>query len=718
MEKRIKVLIEKIRGYEPEADLTLVKLAYTLAKKAHLDQYRKSGESYIFHPLGVANILAELDLDTTSIAAALLHDVVEDTDISLDNIREEFGKEVAELIDGLTKLDQIEFKSEEEQQAENLRKMILAMSKDIRVIFIKLADRLDNMRTIQHLNPEKQKQKARETLDIYAPLAHRLGIFKAKWELEDLSFKTLESKKYAQIVKMVSETRKSREAYLEEATEILSAELKKVKIKNEIIGRVKHYYSIYEKMIRRGKEFNEIYDLSGLRVLVDSVKDCYATLGVIHSLWKPIPGTFKDYIAMPKFNMYRSLHTTIIGTSGRPLELQIRTRDMHRTAEYGIAAHWCYKERTSMNKGEEKLTWLRQMLEWESETKDSRDFLETLKIDLFETEVFVFTPKGDVISLPKGSTPLDFAYTIHTDVGHRCIGAKVGGKIVPLEYELQNGDIIGILTSKTASGPSRDWLNIVKTSRAKTKIRQWFGKEGREGTEHIGKELLQKELRKKGYGLSAVSADIMGVVLKDLKFSDAEFLYTNIGAGNTSPKQVVTKILHVLKAGKEEKEIELIPSQPEEKPRRTAVGVKIEGIDDALVRLARCCDPVPMDKIIGFITVGRGATVHRNNCSNVNNLKKKYPDRLIKVEWDLGGKETFQAEIQVEAIDRTKLLRDISSTISDLGVNIRSASVLTGKDNTAIFKFVFDISSLAHLENILANVKNIDNVFDAYRVST
>jgi len=716
MEKKIKALIEKIRVYEPEADLILVKRAYTIAKKAHIDQYRKSGEYYIFHPLGVANILAKLELDTTSIAVALLHDVVEDTDTSLDDIKKEFGPEVASLIDGLTKLDKIEFKSEEEKQAENLRKMMLAMSKDIRVIFIKLADRLDNMRTIQHLNPEKQRQKARETLDIYAPLAHRLGIFKIKWELEDLSFKTLEPKKYAEIAKMVSETRRKREAYLKEASEILFAELKKVKIKNEIIGRIKHYYSIYEKMIRRGKEFNEIYDLSGLRILVDSIKDCYAILGIIHSLWKPIPGTFKDYIAMPKFNMYRSLHTTVIGPMGRPLELQIRTYDMHSTAEYGVAAHWHYKEGTHMNKGEEKLSWLRQMLEWESETKDSKDFLETLKIDLFETEVFVFTPKGDVISLPKGSTPLDFAYNIHTDVGHRCIGAKAGGKIVPLEYELQNGDIVEILTSKTSSGPSRDWLNIVKTSSAKTKIRQWFSKESREGMEHVGREILQKELRRKGYSLSDISVDVIKKVLKDLKFSDTESLYTNIGTGNISPKQVVTKIIHAVKAGEDEKELELLPSYPKRKQGTTAVGVRIEGVEDALIRLARCCDPVPMDNITGFITIGRGITVHRNSCSNVKNLKKKHPDRLIEVEWDLGGKETFQAEIQVEAIDRTKLLRDISSAISDLGVNIRSATVLMGKDNTAIFRFIFDTSSVAHLENILANVKKIDSVFDAYRV--
>ncbi|MDO8886732.1 bifunctional (p)ppGpp synthetase/guanosine-3',5'-bis(diphosphate) 3'-pyrophosphohydrolase [Candidatus Oleimmundimicrobium sp.] len=717
MEKRIKALIEKIRIYEPEADLILVKRAYTVAKKAHLDQYRKSGEHYIFHPLGVANILAKLELDSTSIAVALLHDVVEDTAISLDDIQKDFGKEATELIDGLTKLSQIEFKSEEEKQAENLRKMMLAMSKDIRVIFIKLADRLDNMRTIQHLNPEKQKQKARETLDIYAPLAHRLGIFKIKWELEDLSFKTLEPKKYAEIAKMVSETRRKREVYLKKASEILSVELKKVKIKNEILGRIKHYYSIYEKMIRRGKEFNEIYDLSGLRILVDSIKDCYAVLGVIHSLWKPIPGAFKDYIAMPKFNMYRSLHTTVIGPMGRPLELQIRTHDMHSTAEYGVAAHWHYKEGTIMDKGEERLSWLRQMLEWESETKDSKDFLETLKIDLFETEVFVFTPKGDVISLPKGSTPLDFAYNIHTDVGHSCVGAKAGGKIVPLEYELQNGDIVEILTSKTSSGPSRDWLSVVKTSSARTKIRQWFSKESREGTEHVGREILQKELRRKGYSLSDISVDVIKSVLKDLKISDTESLYTNIGTGNISPKQVVTKIIHAVKAGEEEgKELELPLSYPKKQTRPTAVGVRIEGVEDALIRLARCCDPVPMDDIIGFITIGRGITVHRKDCSNVKNLKKKYPDRLIKVEWNLGGKETFQAEIQVEAIDRTKLLRDVSSTISDMGVNIRSATVLMGKDNTAIFRFIFDISSVAHLENILANVKKIDSVFDAYRV--
>lgn len=718
MERFIKQLIEKIKSYNPEADLALIKKAYTVAKKAHLDQYRKSGESYIFHPLGVASILAELELDATSIAAALLHDVVEDTGITLDEIKEEFGVEVAELIDGLTKLERIEFVSKEEEQAENLRKMLISMAKDIRVILIKIADRLDNMRTIEHLSPEKQQQKARETLDIYAPLAHRLGIFKAKWELEDLSFKVLEPKKYAQIAKTVAETRDQREGYLKEATAKLGAELKKMRIKHEIIGRVKHYYSIDQKMIRRGKEFNELYDLSGLRILVNSVRDCYATLGVAHALWKPIPGKFKDYIAMPKFNMYRSLHTVVIGPNGKPLELQIRTYEMHKAADYGIAAHWRYKEGGKVDKFEERLSWLRQMLEWESETKDPKDFLETLKIDLFEAEVFVFTPKGRVVSLPMGSTPLDFAYTIHTDVGHRCIGSKVNSKIVPLGYELKSGDIVEILTSKS-SGPSRDWLKIVKTSRARSKIRQWFSKESREGMEHAGKDALIKELRKKGVSLSSISNEDLLAAAKAMNMSDLETLFTNMGTGNISPRQYVTKLLNLLNLEEEaEAEVELKLPTPPTKETKRAKGIRVAGSEGMLTRLARCCDPVPMDEIIGFITVGRGVTVHRKDCSNIRSIKEKYPARMIDVHWDATGGDLFQAEIQVEALDRTKLLRDISSAISEVGVNIRSASLLTDKNNVAIFKFVFDISSLTHLDHILASVKKIDSVFDAYRVSS
>ncbi|MDI6799512.1 MAG: bifunctional (p)ppGpp synthetase/guanosine-3',5'-bis(diphosphate) 3'-pyrophosphohydrolase [Actinomycetota bacterium] len=717
MERYIKQLIEKINSYSPEADLTLIKKAYTLAKKAHLDQYRKSGDLYIFHPLGVANILAEMELDSTSIAAALLHDVVEDTAITLEEIESEFGSEVAELIDGLTKLGKIEFVSREEEQAENLRKMLISMAKDIRVILIKIADRLDNMRTIEHLSPEKQRQKAKETLDIYAPLAHRLGIFKAKWELEDLSFKALEPKKYAQIAKTVSETRRQREAYLEEATGQLAAELKKMRIKHEIIGRVKHYYSIDQKMIRRGKEFNEIYDLSGLRILVGSVRDCYATLGVVHSLWKPIPGKFKDYIAMPKFNMYRSLHTVVIGPNGKPLELQIRTYEMHKTADYGIAAHWRYKEGGKMDRFEERLSWLRQMLEWESETKDPKDFLETLKTDLFESEVFVFTPKGKVISLPMGSTPLDFAYTIHTDVGHRCIGAKVGGKIVPLGYELRSGDIVEILTSKS-SNPSRDWLKIVKTSRARTKIRQWFSKESREGMEHAGKEALAKELKKKGMSLASIPAETLTAAAKSMNASDQETLFANMGSGNISARQLVTKLMNLLSLEEEtQEEVELKFSQVPKKEIKKAKGVRVAGSEGMLTRLARCCDPVPMDDIVGFITVGRGVTIHRKDCSNMRSIREKHSARLIDVHWDTSGGDLFQAEIQVEAIDRTKLLRDISSAISEMGVNIKSASLLTDKNNVAIFKFVFDISSLSHLDHILANVKKIDSVYDAYRVS-
>ncbi len=718
MEKQIKQLIEMIRSYNRHVDLTLVKKAYTVAKAAHLDQYRKSGEEYIFHPLGVARILAEMGLDVTSIAAALLHDVVEDTETTLDEIAETFGSEVAELIDGLTKLGKIDFVSREEEQAENLRKMLISMAKDIRVILIKIADRLDNMRTIEHLSEEKQRQKAKETLDIYAPLAHRLGIFKAKWELEDLSFRVLEPKKYGQIAKTVAETRKQREAYLEEATSQLSIELKKMKIKHEIIGRVKHYYSIDQKMLRRGKDFNEIYDLSGLRVLVNSVKDCYGTLGVAHSIWKPIPGKFKDYIAMPKFNMYRSLHTVVIGPNGKPLELQIRTYEMHKTADYGIAAHWRYKEGGKMDKFEERLSWLRQMLEWESETKDPTDFLETLKTDLFESEVFVFTPKGKVISLPMGSTPLDFAYTIHTDVGHRCIGAKVGGKIVPLSYELRSGDIVEILTSKS-SNPSRDWLKVVKTSRARTKIRQWFSKENREGMEHAGKDALAKELRKKGLSLASVPAESLLSAAKSLNVSDLETLYVNIGSGNVSPRQFVTKLLNVMNITEPEEEaaLEIKPPSASKKPEGRGKGVRVAGSEGMLTRLARCCDPVPNDEIVGFITVGRGVTIHRKDCSNMKSIMAKHPARLIDVRWDVSGSDLFQAEIQVEAIDRTKLLRDISSAISEMGVNIRSASLLTDKNNVAIFKFVFDISSLAHLDHILANVKRIDSVFDAYRVS-
>lgn len=715
----IKGLIRKVKKYNPQAEVEKIKRAYDFAGESHLDQFRRSGEDFILHPLGVADILADLEMDTTTIVAALLHDVVEDAGRPLAEIRTEFGKEVSDLIDGVTKLGRIEFETQEEHQAENLRKMLIAMAKDIRVILIKLADRLHNMRTLSHLPEEKQKRIALETLEIYAPLAHRLGISQLKWELEDLAFSVLEPKKYAQIEKMVAERRVEREEYINDAVKILKRELKKVGIKCEVVGRVKHFYSIYQKMTQRGKEFSEIYDLSAVRVISDSVEDCYAALGIIHSLWKPIPGGFKDYIAMPKFNMYQSLHTAVIGPRGRPLEIQIRSKQMHRTAEYGIAAHWRYKEGSREgNKFEERLAWLRQMLEWQSELKDPREFMESLKIDLFEDEVFVFTPKGDVLSLPAGSTPLDFAYAIHTDVGHSCIGAKVNNQIVPIEYKLQMGDIVEILISKTATGPSQDWLGIIKTSRARNKIKQWFSKESREGNEHLGREAFQKALRRQGLGLASIPHELLESIVKEFNFVEAEDLYASIGAGKTSPKQVVTKVINALARQRPTEEAEEISIAPPTRLKRrpgAVTGVRVKGVSGVLVRLARCCNPVPQDEIIGFVTQGRGISVHRKDCPNTRQLMK-FPERLIEVFWDVKKPGIFQVEIQVEAMDRTKLLRDISTVISDAGVNILSANVSTTKDHVAIFRFIFEIGSLAHLENILANIKKIDTVFDAYRV--
>ncbi len=713
---RVEKLIKQIKKYNPQADVKLIKRAYQVARDCHVDQFRKSGDEFIEHPLGVAQILADLELDTTTIIAALLHDAVEDTSLTLERIRDEFGDEICNLIDGVTKLSKIKFKSHEEQQAENLRKMLIAMAKDIRVILIKLADRLHNMRTISHLPREKQRRIASETLEIYAPIVHRLGISQVKWELEDLAFSVLEPRKYAQIEKMVAESREERGVYVNAVIKALAKELNSVEIKCEISGRPKHFYSIYQKMVQKGREFSEIYDLTAMRVIVDSIRDCYGALGTIHSVWKPVPGRFKDYIAMPKFNMYQSLHTTVIGPMGRPLEIQIRTKQMHKTAEYGIAAHWRYKEGVKeSDEFDERLAWLRQILEWQSELKDPREFMETLKIDLFEDEVFVFTPKGDVVSLPSGSTPIDFAYTIHTDVGHSCIGAKVNNQIVPLNYKLQMGDIVEILTSKTASGPSKDWLQIVKTSRAKSKIKQWFGKLGREDSEHLGKEALQKILRKRGLGLHSATSDILESVAKEFNFHKIEDLYASVGMGKTSAKQVATRLITTLKEEKPAEEEKILVAPPRKRRTRPITGVKIKGLEDALVRLARCCNPVPRDEIIGFVTRGRGVSVHRRDCPNAKQLLSS-PDRLIEIYWDVRYPAAFQVEIQVEAIDRMKLLRDISSVISDAGVNILSANVTTTRDGFAIFRFSFEIENLERLEDILFNIRKIDAVFDAHRV--
>lgn len=711
-------LISKIKKYNSQADFKAIRKAHKAAQEYHGDQYRLSGEDYIQHPLQVASILADLQIDATTITAALLHDVVEDTDVKLEEVEKQFGEEVGSLIDGVTKLSHIKFRSKEEQQAESLRKMLIAMAKDIRVILIKLADRLHNMKTISHLPQKKQLRIASETIEIYAPLAHRLGISQLKWQLEDLAFETLEPKRYAQIAKTISERRSERETYVNTVISALNRELNNIKIKCEISGRVKNFYSIYQKMIQRGIDFNEIYDLSAIRVLVENLKDCYAALGIIHTLWKPVPGRFKDYIAMPKFNMYQSLHTAVIGPMGRPLEIQIRTRQMHRTAEYGIAAHWRYKEKVTDEKFDQRLSWLRQMLEWQSELKDPREFMESLKIDLFEDEVFVFTPKGDVVSLRSGSTPIDFAYTIHTEVGHRCMGAKVNNAIVPLGSKLQSGDIVVILTSKASKGPSRDWLNIVQTSRARNKIRQWYSKEEREDTLHLGKELLHKVLRKQGIALrSAEYSKILETVSVEFNFNQSDVFLASIGAGRISPKQVATKIINAMKklsdqTSEEEAEEPLLTL-----PRRTrsAKGVSVQGIDGVLIRIARCCNPVPRDEIIGFVTRGRGVTVHRKDCPNMKQLNA-LPDRIIKVYWDAKQPATYQVEIEVTAVDRTKLLRDISTIISESGVNILSANVAITKEHVAILRFIFEIGSLDHLENILNNVKKVDAVIDAHRV--
>jgi len=714
----IRTLERKVKNHNPKADLELIRRAFVFAKNSHINQHRRSGELFILHPLGVANILADLGLDTQTIIAALLHDVVEDTELTLDDVENKFGPEIRMLIDGVTKLEKIEFKSREEKQAENLRKMLMAMAQDIRVILIKLADRLHNMRTLSHLSPEKQTEKASETLEIYAPLANRLGISRIKWELEDLAFSVLEPKKYAEIRKMVAERLEKREAYLNQTVKAIKKELKKVGIVGEIEGRPKHFYSIYQKMMQKNRDFDEIYDLIGIRVSVDTVKDCYAALGTIHALWKPIPGRFKDYIGMPKFNMYQSLHTTVIGPLGRPLEIQIRTEQMHKTAEYGIAAHWRYKEKRKKDSFDEKLSWLRQILEWQNELKDPREFMENLKIDLFQDEVFIFTPKGEVMSLPAGATPLDFAYAIHTEVGHRCIGAKANNQIVPLEYELQMGDIVEILTSKVAGGPGKDWLNIAKTSRARNKIKQWFSKERKEDDGQLGREIFQKLLRQKGLTQTSFPPELLEAVSREFNFAKLDNLYSSIGAGNVSPKQILTRMLKQSKKLKEEETTgAILADVTTQAPVRTErkVGVRVKGVDGALIKLATCCNPVPKDEIIGFVTRGKGISVHRKSCPNAKELLKD-ADRMIEVYWDAKRGTTFKVEIEVEALDRKKLLKDVSTVISDSGVNIISASATITKDQTALFRFLFEVGSAIHLENILKSIKKIDAVFDAYRV--
>jgi GTP diphosphokinase / guanosine-3',5'-bis(diphosphate) 3'-diphosphatase len=707
-------LLAIYRATHPRADTSLITRAYQVAHTAHEGQVRRSGDPYIQHPLAVAKILAELGLDDITLSAALLHDSVEDTGVTLEEVAGEFGDDVAAIVDGVTKLDRVSFDSKEAQQAATMRKMLVAMAKDIRVLLIKLADRLHNMRTIAALRADKQQRIARETLDVYAPLAHRLGIAEMKWQLEDLAFATLYPKRYAEIEQMVSTRSPERDVYLAQVLEEVRDRLSELRIRADVTGRPKHYWSIYEKMVVKGREFNDIFDLVGIRVLVDSVKDCYAALGSIHATWKPVQGRFKDYIAMPKFNLYQSLHTTVVGPQGKPLEVQIRTKEMHRRAEFGVAAHWGYKEHTA----ETDTAWLQRIVDWQQETSDPREFMESLKIDLEQDEVFVFTPKGDVVTLPAKATPIDFAYSIHTEVGHRCIGARINGRLTSLDSTLSSGDTVEVFTSKVAgAGPSRDWLKIVVTPRARNKIRQWFSRERREDAIENGRDELTKALRREGLPVQKVAASaLIPKVAEAMNYADLDALHAAIGEGHVSAKSVAQRIARELRGGDHEEQLPATARQPRPSRRKQTVGVHVEGLDDVMVRLSRCCTPVPGDEIIGFVTRGRGVSVHRSDCANAASLVATNADRLIEVEWDRESAGVFVASIEIEALDRSKLLRDISTVLSDQHVNILASSSHTGSDRVAHLRFDFELGDPSHLESLLGTLKRVDSVFDAYRL--
>ena len=719
----IEALLRTVKGYNAKADLREIERAYRFAAEHHEGQKRLSGEDFIQHPLAVAQILAALGLDTTTLEAALLHDTVEDTDVSVAELDTEFGPEVARIVDGLTKLDALSFRSREHEQAENVRKMIVAMAGDIRVLLIKLADRLHNMRTLSALPQDKQRRIATATLEIYAPLAHRLGVQQVKWELEDLSFKALHPGPYHEIASLVEKRRGERQEYVESVLEAARTRIREAGLKADVEGRPKHLYSIYEKMVIGGKEFNEIYDLAGIRVQVESVRDVYAALGAIHSLWKPVPGRFKDYIAMPKENMYQSLHTTVVGPQGRAIEVQIRTKDMHRTAEYGIAAHWRYKEGRDGKKAKEAadLAWLGQMLEWLKDMADPREFMEGLQIDLYGGQVFCFTPKGDVMNLPAGATPVDFAYSIHTEVGHRTIGAKVNGKLVPLDYELRTGDTVDILTSKAqGEGPSQDWLRWVKTPRARNKIRQWFSRERREDALEDGREQLQRLMRKQNVPFKRLATeDALEQLADEMKFPSLEALFVAVGEGQVSPQSIVARLARSVQGSTEEDVTEVPLARPVHlgQPSSTDVtsGVVVPGSEDVWVRLARCCTPVPGDDILGFVTRGQGVSVHRTDCPNAKSLISQ-PERLIDVTWKAGKPTSFVVAVQVEALDRTRLLSDVATVLSDHHVNILSATSAVGRDRTTMLRFTFELADITHLAEILGAVKKVENVYDAFRV--
>ncbi|MFE3652803.1 MULTISPECIES: RelA/SpoT family protein [unclassified Streptomyces] len=734
-------LLRAVRSNDPKietATLRQVERAYQVAERWHRGQKRKSGDPYITHPLAVTTILAELGMDPATLMAGLLHDTVEDTEYGLDTLRRDFGDQVALLVDGVTKLDRVKFG--EAAQAETVRKMVVAMAKDPRVLVIKLADRLHNMRTMRYLKREKQEKKARETLEIYAPLAHRLGMNTIKWELEDLAFAILYPKMYDEIVRLVAERAPKRDEYLAVVTDEVQADLRAARIKATVTGRPKHYYSVYQKMIVRGRDFAEIYDLVGIRVLVDTVRDCYAALGTIHARWNPVPGRFKDYIAMPKFNMYQSLHTTVIGPSGKPVELQIRTFDMHRRAEYGIAAHWKYKQeavagaskvRTDAPKSSGKgvgqdtvndMAWLRQLLDWQKETEDPGEFLESLRFDLSRNEVFVFTPKGDVIALPAGATPVDFAYAVHTEVGHRTIGARVNGRLVPLESTLDNGDLVEVFTSKaTGAGPSRDWLSFVKSPRARNKIRAWFSKERRDEAIEQGKDAIARAMRKQNLPIQRIlTGDSLVTLAHEMRYPDISSLYAAIGEGHVAAQGVVQKLVQALGGQDEATEdiAESTPIRPRSKRRSSAdPGVVVKGVDDVWVKLARCCTPVPGDPIIGFVTRGSGVSVHRADCLNVDSLSRQ-PERILEVEWAPTQSSVFLVAIQVEALDRSRLLSDVTRVLSDQHVNILSAAVQTSRDRVATSRFTFEMGDPKHLGHVLKAVRGVEGVYDVYRVTS
>jgi guanosine-3',5'-bis(diphosphate) 3'-pyrophosphohydrolase len=707
-------LIAKVSTYDPSLDGAWLTRAYEVADDAHEGQRRASGESYIEHPLAVAGILADLEMDRQTIAAALLHDVVEDTSITSEEVAAEFGEEIARLVEGVTKLTRIPYQSKEDAQVENLRKMFMAMAKDIRVIIIKLADRLHNMRTLASLPPAKQFAIARETIDIYAPIAHRLGIWKIKWEIEDECLRYLDPEAFREIVERVAKTRREREDEVRIAIESLRDEFKELNVNAEIQGRPKHFYSIYSK-IKKGRDFSTIYDLTAIRIIVDSVKDCYAALGAVHARWTPLPGRFKDYIAMPKPNMYQSLHTTVVGPAGEPLEIQIRTWEMHRTGEYGIAAHWRYKEGGKADQFENKLSWLRALLEWQKDMRDSRVFMENLKLDLFDSQVFIFSPRGDVYSMPAGGTPLDFAYQVHTDVGNHCVGAKVNGRIVPLDYQMQNGDICEILVNKSSARPSLDWLSVVKTSSAKHKIKQWFRKERREENVLAGQEALEQELARAGLRTDTARGELIERIAGRLSYSTPTDLFAAIGFGDASAQAVANRMRDELK-GDNVVDLTKIRKIPVRKTARKASGVRIAGVDDLLVRLSKCCSPVPGDPIIGYVTIGRGVSVHRADCPNVAYMNAT-PERILQAQWASSADATHAVDVEVEAEDRSQLLQDIMGVFAELKTQVSSVTARVRKDGMAVTSLTVQIRDLDHLHKILTKLGALRKVRRVYRVT-